>query len=97
MKPGVGSFYAFFYICDLFLVHASNQSAFTFLGLNKALVSTFKYIYQTALNYDRKSTEGFSIENVILDFMGGLLSLIVVLIKKFGKKGNFIKHCKYRI
>ena len=53
-------------------------------------MSTFKYIYQTMLNYDRKSTEGFSIENVVLDFMGGLLSLIVVIIKKYGKHGKII-------
>jgi cystinosin len=61
---------------------------FTFLGLNKALISTFKYIYQAMLNYDRKSTEGFSIENVILDFTGGLLSGIVVIIKKYSKSSN---------
>jgi hypothetical protein len=50
--------------------------------MNKALISAFKYVYQVMLNYDRKSTEGFSIGNVILDFIGGLLSGIVVVINK---------------
>lgn len=42
----------------------------------KLLVSLGKLLPQLWLNYKRKSTEGWSIVNVLLDFTGGLLSLL---------------------
>ena len=44
------------------------------LSYVKVLISLIKYIPQVILNYQRKSTLGWSIWNIILDFTGGLLS-----------------------
>ncbi|SCV72195.1 BQ2448_4889 [Microbotryum intermedium] len=46
-----------------------------FLSYIKLYISTAKYIPQAYLNYKRKSTIGWSIENILLDFTGGVLSL----------------------
>ena len=35
-----------------------------------------KYIPQAWMNYKRKSTEGWSIGNILLDFTGGILSVL---------------------
>ena len=44
------------------------------LSYVKIAISLIKYIPQVILNYRRKSTAGWSIWNILLDFMGGLLS-----------------------
>jgi cystinosin len=44
------------------------------LSYAKILISLIKYIPQVVLNYQRKSTVGWSIWNIILDFTGGFLS-----------------------
>ena len=48
---------------------------FYYLSFVKLGVTMVKYIPQVYLNWRRKSTVGWSIENVLLDFTGGLLSL----------------------
>ncbi|KAG8715105.1 hypothetical protein FRC09_016926 [Ceratobasidium sp. 395] len=53
------------------------------LGTFKLYVSIAKYIPQARSNFKRKSTEGWSIGNVVLDFTGGLLSLLQLLIDSF--------------
>ncbi|CAE6447711.1 unnamed protein product [Rhizoctonia solani] len=53
------------------------------LGTFKLYVSIAKYIPQAFSNFNRKSTEGWSIGNVLLDFTGGLLSLLQLLIDSF--------------
>lgn len=45
-------------------------------GYGKAAVTFVKYLPQVYLNWARKSTVGWSIENVILDFTGGSFSLL---------------------
>jgi len=45
------------------------------LSVFKLYVTIAKYIPQAWLNYNRKSTVGWSIVNVLLDFTGGTLSL----------------------
>ncbi|KAG5176753.1 putative lysosomal cystine transporter family [Tribonema minus] len=52
-------------------------SAVSFVKLAVTLV---KYIPQAALNARRRSTQGWSIYNVLLDFTGGLLSLLQLLL-----------------
>lgn len=42
----------------------------------KLILTIMTYIPQIALNYQRKSTKGFNIWNIIFDFSGGLLSLM---------------------
>jgi cystinosin len=44
------------------------------LSYIKIFVSLIKYIPQGILNYRRKSTRGWSIWNILLDFTGGMLS-----------------------
>mmetsp|Transcript_13230 Transcript_13230/g.28086 ORF Transcript_13230/g.28086 Transcript_13230/m.28086 type:complete len:276 (-) Transcript_13230:78-905(-) len=47
-----------------------------FLSFVKVGVSIVKYIPQVALNYQRKSTSGWQIWNILLDFSGGTLSIV---------------------
>lgn len=47
-----------------------------FFGYGKAVITFVKYLPQVYLNWSRKSTVGWSIENVILDFTGGSFSLL---------------------
>ncbi|KAF3912226.1 Cystinosin [Arthrobotrys entomopaga] len=48
----------------------------TAFSLSKLLVTLIKYLPQIYTNYLNKSTEGFSIYQILLDFFGGLLSLV---------------------
>ena len=50
------------------------------MGLAKVLISFVKYIPQVYLNYKRKRTDGWSLENVLLDLTGGLLSFVQIFI-----------------
>jgi len=43
-------------------------------GYCKAAITLIKYMPQVYLNWKRKSTVGWSLENVILDFGGGAFS-----------------------
>lgn len=60
----------------------TNLSWDTFLvmGYAKAAISFVKYCPQVYLNYKRKSTVGWSLANVILDFTGGSLSMLQIFI-----------------
>ena len=55
-----------------------------FCGYIKATITLIKYSPQVYLNYQRKSTVGWSIANVILDFTGGLFSLLQLIIEAVG-------------
>ena len=46
------------------------------LGYWKTLITAVKYLPQVYLNWKRQSTVGWSLTNVLLDFTGGMLSLI---------------------
>ncbi|CAG8529572.1 13908_t:CDS:2 [Ambispora leptoticha] len=50
-----------------------------FLGYIKLCISLIKYLPQVRLNYMRKSTIGWSIHNILLDFTGGMLSLFQLI------------------
>jgi cystinosin len=45
-----------------------------YMGWCKVFISLIKYIPQVISNYQRKSTEGWNIHNIILDFTGGFFS-----------------------
>nr|XP_002732273.1 PREDICTED: cystinosin homolog [Saccoglossus kowalevskii] len=47
-----------------------------YLSYIKLGVTLIKYIPQAYMNYQRKSTEGWSIGNILLDMTGGTLSLV---------------------
>ena len=49
---------------------------FLIMGYAKAAITFVKYLPQVYLNWSRQSCDGWSFENVILDFMGGSLSFL---------------------
>ncbi|KAI2659454.1 Cystinosin [Labeo rohita] len=53
---------------------------FSYIKLGVTLV---KYIPQAYMNYRRKSTEGWSIGNVLLDFTGGSFSLLQMFLQAY--------------
>ncbi len=61
------------------------------------MVTTVKYMPQVVVNYRRQSTLGWSIEQIILDVVGGILSIAQLLIDCSlqndwsGVKGNSVK------
>lgn len=52
-----------------------SYSLIDFMAYSKVFITLVKYIPQAYLNYKRKSTVGWSIMNILLDFTGGTLSL----------------------
>ena len=51
-----------------------------FLSFIKVGVTLIKYIPQAVLNYERKSTQGYNITQILLDLFGGLLSILQMLL-----------------
>ncbi|XP_043848985.1 cystinosin [Dromiciops gliroides] len=49
----------------------------------KLAVTLIKYFPQACLNFRRKSTEGWSIGNVLLDFTGGVFSLLQMFFQSY--------------
>ncbi|TRZ01413.1 hypothetical protein DNTS_015151 [Danionella cerebrum] len=56
---------------------------FSYIKLGVTLV---KYIPQAHMNYRRKSTEGWSIGNVLLDFTGGSFSLVQMFLEAYNNE-----------
>lgn len=69
------------------------------LSFVKIFISLIKYIPQVALNFQRKSTVGWSIWNILLDFTGGTLSDLQLVLDCAalhdwsGITGNIAKLC----
>ena len=53
-----------------------NWGTIRMAGYCKAAITFIKYVPQVFLNWKRKSTVGWSLENVLLDFTGGMFSMI---------------------
>ncbi|KAI9319305.1 PQ loop repeat-domain-containing protein [Dichotomocladium elegans] len=51
-----------------------------YLSYIKLGISIIKYLPQAVLNFKRKSTVGWSIHNILLDFTGGVLSVAQLLL-----------------
>uniref|UniRef100_A0A3B3WCP7 Cystinosin, lysosomal cystine transporter n=1 Tax=Poecilia mexicana TaxID=48701 RepID=A0A3B3WCP7_9TELE len=49
----------------------------------KLAVTLIKYVPQAYMNYRRQSTEGWSIGNVLLDFTGGVFSILQMIIQSY--------------
>ncbi|CAN9500792.1 unnamed protein product [Ophioblennius macclurei] len=49
----------------------------------KLAVTLIKYVPQAFMNFRRKSTEGWSIGNVLLDFSGGTLSIAQMILQSY--------------
>eukprot|EP01084_Bolivina_argentea_P319478 554141_1 len=58
-------------------------STVSFLGYVKVFVTAIKYIPQIWMNFKDKSTTGWSILNVLLDFTGGMLSLLQQILSAY--------------
>jgi len=68
---------------NLFAVANGAEHAIDFLYLLsyfKLYVTIAKFVPQAWENFQRKSTVGWSIENIVLDLSGGILSLVQLLI-----------------
>ena len=59
-------------------------SVINICGYCKAAITFLKYFPQVYLNYKNKSTVGWSIGNVMLDFTGGVFSLLQLIIEAVG-------------
>ena len=57
-------------------IYDLNWDTFLVMGYAKAAITFVKYVPQVFLNYRRKSTEGLSMLNIMLDMAGGLLSFL---------------------
>ncbi|KAJ2162495.1 hypothetical protein GGF46_000626 [Coemansia sp. RSA 552] len=64
----------------LTVLFSSAYNAVYFLSFIKLGCSMIKYMPQAWLNYRRKSTVGWSIHNIILDFTGGTLSFAQLIL-----------------
>lgn len=74
------------------VIFSSNESVLDWLAYIsmlaevKVIISTAKYCPQVWLNICRQSTKGWSIENIILDFSGGTLSVAQLLWDAWSQK-----------
>lgn len=59
-----------------FTNHLSTLNLLYFYSYVKLIITIIKYVPQAWMNHKRKSTEGWSIGNILLDFTGGMLSVI---------------------
>ena len=57
-------------------IYNLHWDTFLVMGYAKACITFVKYLPQVYLNWKRKSTVGWSLGNVILDFTGGLFSFL---------------------
>lgn len=53
----------------------------SFMGYFKISISFLKYLPQMYWNYKRKSTVGWSIANILLDFTGGFFSFLQMVLE----------------
>ena len=55
----------------------------TYASYVKLGITIVKYMPQAWMNFQRKSTEGWSIGNVLLDFTGGSLSMLQMIMDSY--------------
>ena len=68
---GIGVF-----VCTGVISIYSALDAVYFLSAVKMMVSVVKYVPQVVMNWKRGSTFGWSVWNVVLDFLGGVFSIL---------------------
>ena len=59
-------------------------------GYCKALITLVKYMPQVYLNWKRKSTVGWSLANVLLDFTGGFFSFVQQGLDNWNQSKKFV-------
>lgn len=68
-----------------------------YLSYVKLVITLIKYMPQAYMNYKKKSTVGWSIHNILLDFIGGILSITQMFVLAYNYNdwlqifGNFTK------
>uniref|UniRef100_A0A3Q1EE61 Cystinosin n=1 Tax=Acanthochromis polyacanthus TaxID=80966 RepID=A0A3Q1EE61_9TELE len=75
-----------FALISLFLAVAKQITWLDYLyyfSYIKLAVTLIKYVPQAYMNYRRQSTEGWSIGNVLLDFTGGTLSILQMILQSY--------------
>ncbi|XP_063057237.1 cystinosin [Engraulis encrasicolus] len=75
-----------FALVSLFVAVAGKISWLDYLyyfSYIKLAVTLIKYMPQAYMNYQRKSTEGWSIGNVLLDFTGGSFSILQMFLQSY--------------
>jgi len=101
-KPSVGLLLVFWSIAIIstFIVFLHGLNVLIYLNLLsyiKLFISFIKYIPQAYYNYQRKSTVGWSIGNILFDLTGGFFSLLQICLINFNYddwgniKGNLTK------
>jgi len=73
-----GVFIVFLFVSSIVSLsnHLQTLTLLYFFSYVKLAITIIKYCPQAFMNYRRKSTEGWSIGNILLDFTGGVLSLL---------------------
>ncbi len=96
-QTGVLAILIFLVICVCTYFYGGTNIDYLYgLGTFKVVVTLIKYLPQVYLNYSRKSTVGWTIHNVLLDFTGGITSTLQLFIdaKKFQEVvADFPKLC----
>ncbi|CAB1427128.1 unnamed protein product [Pleuronectes platessa] len=75
-----------FALVSLFLAVAKQITWLDYLyyfSYIKLAVTLIKYMPQAYMNYSRQSTDGWSIGNVLLDFIGGNLSILQMILQSY--------------
>ncbi|XP_029285747.1 cystinosin [Cottoperca gobio] len=75
-----------FALVSLFLAVAKRITWLDYLyyfSYIKLAVTLIKYVPQAYMNYRKQSTDGWSIGNVLLDFTGGVLSVLQMLLQSY--------------
>ncbi|XP_068563867.1 cystinosin [Cebidichthys violaceus] len=75
-----------FALVSLFLAVAKQITWLDYLyyfSYIKLAVTLVKYVPQAYMNYRKQSTEGWSIGNVLLDFTGGILSILQMILQSY--------------
>uniref|UniRef100_A0A336LCR6 Cystinosin homolog n=1 Tax=Culicoides sonorensis TaxID=179676 RepID=A0A336LCR6_CULSO len=83
---GFLGFFSLTIIVTLFLSIFETMTWLDFLytlSYIKLAITLLKYVPQAFLNYRRKSTAGWSIGNIILDFTGGILSMLQMILNAY--------------
>jgi cystinosin len=64
-----------------------------FCSYVKLFITLIKYMPQGYMNFRRKSTMGWSIGNVLLDFTGGTLSIAQMFIQSYNNSELVLHYC----
>ena len=88
-KPCIGALIGIGLFVISILIAAGVSDSFTWLqfityaSYVKLGITIVKYMPQAWMNFQRKSTEGWSIGNVLLDFTGGSLSMLQMIMDSY--------------